>query len=196
MFVYDNLYIHSCNLFLFNWNYKQQKPFSLLDGHSGLQLYTGRGNVNKNIEKAKNMLFIISQRQAYFKSNQAPPCTWIFLLATVMESIVYFAAGLWFNLYLLANGQRDLTSLYNYHVWQLTKTAVSSLKKNSLMNKKHSILEYNPIYIYIILYVACVIRHTFIWLLQTNTWTQNKYRAYSDIRLTPLHNLQFSGKYL
>ena len=71
-------------------------------------------------------------------------------------------------------------SLHNNHVWQLTKTAVTSLKKG--LWTEHRILEYNPIYI--TLYVARVIHHTFIWPLQTNTLTQNKYCAYLNIRLS------------
>jgi len=50
--------------------------------------------VNKITEKAKNVLLIISQRETYFKSNQALPTISIFLFATVMEGTEYFAAGL------------------------------------------------------------------------------------------------------
>jgi len=63
--------------------------------------------VNKITEKAKNVLLIISQRERerereiYFKSNQAPPTISMFLVATVMEGTEYFAAGLFFHLYLL-----------------------------------------------------------------------------------------------
>lgn len=57
--------------------------------------------MNKNTEKAKNVLVIISQRETHFKSNQAPPSIGIFLFATVNEDIVYFAVGLCFHLYLI-----------------------------------------------------------------------------------------------
>lgn len=87
-------------------------------------------------------------------------------------------------MYLLPKGTKG--SDVTLQLPRMTKSTVTSLKKKPY-EQNHSILEYNPTYI--ILYVACVICHTFIWLLQTNTLTQNKYCAYSNIRLSSLHNL-------
>jgi len=83
--------------------------------------------VNKITEKVKNVLLIISQRETYFKSNQAPPTISIFIFATVMEGTEYFAVGLCFHLYLLPKWTKEFD--VTVQLPSMTKTTVNSLKK-------------------------------------------------------------------
>lgn len=86
--------------------------------------------MNKITEKAKNVLLIISQRETYFKTNQALPTISIFLFATVMEGTEYFAAGLCFHLYLLPKWTKG--SDVTLQLPRMTKSTVTSLKKEAL----------------------------------------------------------------
>jgi len=100
--------------------------------------------VNKNTEKAKNVLLIMPQRPTYFKSNQAPPSIGIFLFATVMEGNEYFSAGLCFHLYLIPKWTKGCDVTVQIPCMTTDKNCSNFIqkkkkKKKSLMNRtQHS----------------------------------------------------------